>query len=352
MKYRFYAILTLLVLFLLASCGRHRGRFILRGTVQDSTDTILVVGFDQRFDRVDTIACNDGEFKWVFRPDTVTTLILVLPDGRRHPVFAEKGVESTITVPSDTGLFNVSGGYCNDSYQRFYLASVHDSAASQTFARIDSFITRDPFSEVTPYIICSEMVQRYHADESVISKMIGRMSGNMQDAPYLTTLKAEFTGSISNSAFISNMDMKDSTGVTVDFQDIATTTDYILTCIWTSWAGNGWREARKGMDSLRIKYEDRHLIIADISVDVNYELWKNTISKDTLAWTSYVDTKGWESKMIKTCKIMKMPVYVLFSGSRRVITVSQSLDDIERDLVRVIPAKEEPKSKTPKKKQK
>ena len=351
MKYRFYAILTLLVLLLSASCGR-KGRFVLRGTVNDSTDTVLVVGFDQRFDRVDTIVCAEGEFKWTFRPDTVTTLVLVLPDGRRHPVFAEKGVESTIVIPADTGLFSVSGGYCNDSYQRFYMASIHDSAASQTFARIDSFITRDPFSEVTPYLICSEMVQRYHADETVITAMIGRMSGNMQDAPFLTTLKSEFSGKITNSAFINSVDMKDTAGVFMDFQDIAKSTEFQLTCIWASWAGNGWREARKGLDSLRLKYEGRNLIITDISVDVNFDAWKDSVSKDSLAWTSYIDHKGWESRIIKTCKIKRLPVYVLFSGSRRAIIVTTSLDEIEEELIRVLPARKEPESKTVKKKKK
>ena len=77
---------------------------MLHGTVQDDTDSILVVGLDSRFERVDTIVCSEGRFKWSIHPDTVTTLILVLPDGRRHPVFAEKDVESTITIPSDTAV--------------------------------------------------------------------------------------------------------------------------------------------------------------------------------------------------------------------------------------------------------
>ena len=97
MKTRFSAIIASLLLFLaVSSCGRQKGMFVLQGTVHDDTDSILVVGLDNRFPYVDTISCRDGLFKWSFRPDTVTTLILILPDGRQYPVFAEKDVRSEI----------------------------------------------------------------------------------------------------------------------------------------------------------------------------------------------------------------------------------------------------------------
>ena len=337
MKSRFYAILTLLVLFLSVSCGRHKGEFVLQGTVNDDTDTILVIGLDSRFESIDTIVSVDGQFKWSLRPDTVTTLILVFPDGRRHPVFAEKDVNSTIYIPSDTGLFSVSGGPCNEAYQSFYMASVHDTASSQTFARIDSFITRDPFSEVTPYIIYSEMVQRYHAGEDEITAKIERMSGNMQDAPYLASLKTEFKGKLSNNVFISAWELRDSTGKISQISNIGTSNDHILTCVWASWDGSRWADARKSMDSLRLKYEGRNLVIMDVAIDVNVNEWKRAITTDTLEWTSYVDPRGWESRVIKGCGITRIPVYVLLSGTKRVVKVSTSLDDMDKELKKVLP---------------
>ena len=107
---RLFPAITTLILLLFASCNRNKGMFILHGTVEDGTDSILVVGLDNRFQKADTIICRNGQFTWKFRPDTVTTLILFLPDGRHHPVFAEKNVESFMTIPADTALFSVSGG--------------------------------------------------------------------------------------------------------------------------------------------------------------------------------------------------------------------------------------------------
>lgn len=338
MKRRFLQILTLLILFLPVSCRRDQGMYILHGTVQDGTDTILVMGLDSRFEDVDTIFCNNGQFKWTFRPDTVTTLILVLPDGRRHPVFAEKDVESSIVIPADTGLFQVSGGYCNDSYQSFYLASLRDSSMDQTAARIDSFITRDPFSEVAPYLIYDQMVQRYHADQTALNKLIGRMSGNMQDAPFLTSLKAEFKPSLSYNVYISNLTIRDSADVKSDMANIANGAgNHLLVCVWASWMGQKALDARKAMEPILKKYEKRRLSVIDISVDVNKERWKEAISKDTLSWTSYIDIDGLQSRLISAPSVEELPVYLIFTGTKRIHTRTTSLSVVDKELDEALP---------------
>lgn len=331
MKRRFYAIIALSLL-LFASCGRNKDMFRLHGTVPAGTDTILVVGLDSRFENKDTIFAQNGQFTWKFRPDTVTTLILVLPDGRYHPVFAEKGVESYITVPADSGLFNVSGGYCNDSYQSFYLASLSDSTKAQAIARIDSFITRDPFSEVTPYLIYDRMVLKYHAKETEIEALIKRMSGNMQDAPYLVSLKAEFSKALSGNVYLENYSVWDSLGYKHLFTDIGGFSDHLLVCVWASWMGNEGFKARDTLEYLKKKYNDRYFSVTDISIDVNSDMWKEAIKGDTVSWTSYNDPAGWESKIIKTPQLQTAPAFVLFTGSKRIAFKTTSITELDREL--------------------
>ena len=343
MKSRLYAIFTLFVLFLSVSCGRHKGEFVLRGTVQEGIDTILVTGFDSRFENIDTIFCNEGQFKWSFRPDTVTTLILVLPDGRHHPVFAEKDVQSSIIIPADTGVISISGGYCNDSYQQFFLNSLNDTTIEQAVAHIDSFITGNPFSEVTPYLVYEQLVQKYHADESTITKEINRVSGNMQDAPFFIALKSEFIGEITNNTYLSSLSVDDSLGNSFQFTNIGGSSNHVLTCVWATWTGDEGFKARREMDSLKVKYSDRQLYVTDVSVDVNVDRWKKAIEKDTLDWFSYIDNKGLESKIIQTCKITHLPVYVLFSGSKRVVYVTSSISDMDKEIDKTLPPKENPK---------
>ena len=318
-----------------ASCGK-KGMFILHGTVQGDIDSILVVGLDSRFDRVDTIFCNNGQFKWSFRPDTVTTLILILPDGRHHPVFAQKDLESAIIIPSDSGLFSVSGGQYNDSYQSFYLASLNDSTLEQTVNRIDSFIIRDPFSEVTPYLIYDRMVLKNHAEQQAVTAIINKMSGNMQDAPYLTSLKAEFKDGLPGNVYLTPT-LRDSAGYRIQFAQSSGNKNDLLLCIWASWNGTEGLNARKSLGSLLEKYSERSLNVADISIDVNAERWKETISKDTLSWFSYIDTNGWQSRIIQSTNVTSIPVYILLNSAKKVMYVTDSYNDIDKELNRALP---------------
>lgn len=325
------------LLILYVSCGRSKGMFVLQGTVQDDTDSILVVGMDSRFTDVDTIFCTDGQFRWSFRPDTVTTLILLLPDGRRFPVFAQKDVQSTIVIPDKTGLFNISGGYCNDSYQAFYLASVHDTLMEQTAARIDSFITKDPFSEVTPYLIYDCMVRKYHAGEKDIEALIKRMSGNMQDAPYLVSLKSEFSKDIQTNTYLDSYSVKDSAGFSYRLIDTGGTMNHMLVCIWASWMGDEGLKARDTLSYFLKKYAGRSLDVTDISIDVNPQLWKETIRKDTVSWFSYIDPAGWESNILKKTYIRSVPAFILLTGPKRVIYKTYSIKDMDQELSSVLP---------------
>lgn len=347
MKRLFYAILALF-LFLFASCGRNKNMFILHGTVLDGTDSILVVGLDNRFEDVDTIFCPNGQFTWKFRPDTVTTLILVLPDGRYHPVFAEKGVESFITIPADSALFDVTGGYCNDSYQSFYLASQNDYSMEKTSARIDSFITFDPFSEVTPYLIYDIMVRKHHADEKSIADLIRRMSGNMQDAPYLVSLKSEFEKDITNNLYLDSYAVWDSTDQKRQFIDIGGTSNYLLVCVWASWMGNAGINARDTLQYFLTKYTDRNFNVADISIDVNPDRWKEAIVNDTVRWLSYIDPSGWESRIVKNANLQTAPAFVFFSSAKRIIYKSTSISELDREINRTLPkpTKKEDKKKS------
>lgn len=326
------------------SCNRNKGMFVLHGTVQDGTDSILVIGLDSRFDRVDTLFCSNGGFRWSFRPDTVTTLILLLPDGRHYPVFAEKDVESFITVPSDTGLLNVTGGPCNESFGAFYLSALNDTSMLQTAARIDSFITRDPFSEVTPYLIYEYMVRRYHAREDDLEPLIKRMSGNMQDAPFLTALKMEFNKTLASNNYIDNYQVLDSAGYKYQFLDVGGKSNHLLVCVWASWMGQEGLKARDTLQYLFDKYRLRYFNVADVSIDVNPERWKAAISRDTVSWISYNDPTGWESKFIKSTDLQSAPAFILFTGAKRIIYKTTSLRAIDIELDRVLsknPIKEE-----------
>lgn len=333
---RLFPVIVTLVLLLSVSCGRNKDMFILHGTVQDGSDSILVVGLDNRFEDADTIFCPNGQFTWKFRPDTVTTLVLILPDGRHFPVFAEKNVESFITIPSDTALFSLSGGPCNDAYQSFYLASTADSTLEQAVARIDSFITADPFSEVTPYLIYDRLVLSFHAPESTIEPLIIRMSGNMQDAPYIVSLKNEFNRDIPGNVYMDNVFVKDTLGSRHEFLQIGGASNHLLVFVWASWMDESVMELRDTLGYFLEKYSDRFFNVTDVSIDVNRDSWKNAVASDTVRWISYNDPNGWESRLVRASNLQTLPAFLLFTGTKRVIFKTTSIIDLDIELEKTL----------------
>lgn len=326
----------------LVSCNRQKDVFVLDGTLQDgSSDSILVFGFDSRFERTDTIRCSEGRFQWSFRPDTVTTLILALPDGRQFPVFAEKNVTSQIFIPSDSGRFVLKGGACNDAFQSFYMAAECDTTLEMITARVDSFIVRDPFSEVTPYILYEYVIKRYHGKAADINALTGKMSGNMQDTPFLTALKSELRDDISDT-YMSTLSLRDSAGNNVKFTSLESKT--ILCCLWGSWDLERGLEARKTLKGFAEKYADRKLMVTDISIDMNFDRWKRAISGDTLDWKSYIDLDGWESRIVKSASAKELPVYIIFSDVKRLTYKTTSTEELDIQLDRTLTKPIIPKS--------
>lgn len=335
-------IAVLSALLLLTGC-KNKVRFTLNGTFENgSNDSILVIGLDERFDRVDTIRPVDGEFTWSFRPDTATTLILLLPDGREQPVFADRGIEADLFVPeADSVVPIVTGSPENEAFHDFAVRSLHDDSFEQTSARIDSFITKDPFSEVTPYLIYAYALKRWHADSQDVMKLVEKMSGVMQDAPFLANLMPELkTEDGRVSRYLEQMDVYDTTGYKSDFATFGNMNDYTLVCLWASWDGEKGLEARRDMDTLIDLFHGRHLAMADISIDYNVDRWKDAVRSDTLSWLSLIDFKGWNSKLLKMAPGIELPAYILLTDTKRLSFKARTIKEVIIQLEKTLPLRD------------
>ena len=331
---RFPVLLLLALVMTAVSCHKDDGRFILNGfyTPKGSVQTdsmILVTGIDSRFDRTDTIFPADGSFTWSFIPDTVTPLILIFPNGITQAVFADKGLTSRITIP-DSGSIVIGGGNYNDAYQSFK-EKVHDGITRiQITEMIDSFIKADPFSEVTPMLLYEYMIRKYHADRKDLEPLIKKMSGNMQDCPFIMNLKTKFGTESTGNNYITPTNLVDTLLLSKPFSDIAKN-QHLLVCVWASWDERS-NEARKELTRLKELYTDRNFTIADISIDTNIRRWKAAVSNDTLDWVSYCDPEGWNSRIIQDGQVQELPVYILFSGLKRIILKTADLTEMDLTL--------------------
>ncbi len=335
---KFTPVLAAALLSLLSCNRQEKDAFVLQGSIEEGgNDSILVIGLDSRFDRSDFIHCTDGQFSWSFVPDTVTPLLLIMPDGQQFPVFAEKAVTATFTMPSDGSTAVISGGHYNDIIQVFREQALSDTSALQTIARIDSIILDDPFSECAPYLVCEYMVRKWHCSQNTIRNTTSKMSGITQDSPLLVSLRSRFIENEPSSIYLSDVSLTDSTGEKHKLQDMSSQS-YMLVCVWASWH-EGSVKARRDMSRLADACKDFNLAYADISVDVQRNRWIDCLRQDSLQWPSYNENGGWNSKIVNSTYISEFPTYILFSSLKKVILRSSSLDDIMDCIEKNVPKK-------------
>ncbi len=347
-----HSVITVLSALLLLCGCRNRDLFTLDGTiVNGSVDSILVFGLDSRFAHVDTIRPQDGKFRWSFRPDTATTLILLLPDGLEYPVFANRGLELDMLVAdtSESILPLVTGSTDNELYYDFAISALNDSSFEQTAARIDSFITRDPFSEVAPYLIYAYALKRWHAGKQDIMQLVEKMSGIMQDTPFLSYLMPELKEDDRKiSRYIDRMEIYDTTGYKRDLGTMGDKNNYTLICLWASWNGEKGLEARLDMDTLIGLFHGRRLALTDISIDASVERWKESVKLDTLPWFSYIDYDGWNSKLAKLAPDIELPVYIFLTETKRFSFKAQTIQEVIPLLDQKLPGRNKLTQRTPK----
>ena len=101
--------------------------------------------------------------------------------------------------------------------------------------------------------------------------------------------------------------------------------------------GKAGIEARDTLQYFQDKYRTRNFIVTDVSIDANADRWKEAIVKDTVNWISYNDPNGWESRMVRGTNLQTAPAFVLFTGVKRVVLKSKSIEELDRELDKTLP---------------
>lgn len=329
---RFRLISNILILCLLCfSCNKQKDLFVLSGEVYgQGRDSILVLGFDTRFEKTDTIRFENGTFSYTLTPDTILPLILYFSDGSQEMVFAEKGTSCHLQKLHPDSLCLVSGSPLNDNLTAFRISAKNDTCAKQIIARIDSFILNDPFSQISPYLIYDYLLRYDRGDKESIMDLLKKMSGTVQNNSFVADLKSTLIAEKNVPIYLPNIIVADSSTKKQTIDEL--TNDYnILLYIWASWDEKS-RNDRKRLSEIEERYRNKDLIIADVSIDTNIQRWKRAMEEDSIDWPQFIDINGWNSSFIRNFNIDKLPFYILLSGQKRILFSGDSLRPITEQL--------------------
>lgn len=76
--------------------------------------------------------------------------------------------------------------------------------------------------------------------------------------------------------------------------------------IWASWCGPCMREM-PNLVALHSEYADRGLGIIGISLDEDYNSWKQAIDQNGMTWLQLSDLRGWDTPIVEDYAINAIP---------------------------------------------
>lgn len=324
-----HGIITLLILLLL-SCGNEKQEniFTLEGNTGTPEGCLYIFGTDGRYEKRDSTVCDEnGFFRFTIPADTVTPLALITPDMRLVPVYAEPKLKAELL--RDTTMNNgwyVKGGAVqalHDSISRVLDACNSTNMLHET---IDSFILKNPISDVNVEIVRRYMTELPKTDHRAIRARTGNLGGIMKDHTFFAMLKEKTDNKVSNVEHRSFP----SFNYTTDSLELTQTEflkKYTLVTFWASW-DEGSCERIKALSGIQDSIESKSFALLNISFDHDSAAWRRFIEEDSIAGHNVIERKMFGSAIAKLFSIKSLPFTMLVSPYQRVLKYDIGMNGI------------------------
>ena len=350
--------ILILLLMLMFSCSKdlQENIFTIEGDTGTPNATVYLYGMDSRYDKADSIACDSiGYFRISIPADTITPLALITPDMRLVPVYAEPML--TARLQRDSTLksgWSVEGGKTqalHDSISRVLDACDKPNTLHE---KIDSFILQNPTSDVNIEIIRRYMTEFPQTDHKAIRSRTGNLSGMLQDHYFFVTLKERTDTKVSN---IEHRSFPSFSYTTADSAEVTESTyirKYTLVTFWASWDAAS-RERMRMLSDIQDSIDSKSFAILNISLDHDSAAWRDFIIQDSIPGDNVIDSKMFNSPLVKQFCIKSLPHTMLVSPYQRVISYDAGPEGLATridSLARRYDKEQERKEKERKKKEK
>lgn len=97
--------------------------------------------------------------------------------------------------------------------------------------------------------------------------------------------------------------------------------------IWASWCGPCMHEM-PNLVSLHTAYADRGLGIIGISLDKEYNRWKQAIDQNGMTWLQLSDLRGWDTAIVQDYAINAIPHTIVVDQQGSILQTGLRGDDL------------------------
>lgn len=287
---------------------------------------LLVYGIDGFFDRIDTLMPKGDEIKSEIMVDTLVETIILTPDGNEFPLFLEPGSKLKITGHSSSSLM-VSGSPANDmAYEFLYkLLEIPNSHAEEKRQLAIDYISQNPDNIASTYIIRTLVLEADSINWDLAAELDRLLSPSMRER----LLMARLTNRINNEAEnLPTFSMHDTEGKLVS--RFTYNGSWLLINFWASWDSKS-RSDNKLVYSDIYKNQSKKgkLKMLGISLDTDREEWIKAIEEDSIQWRQICGRRGWETDLIQSLHIERIPYNVLVNKRGRIIAQNVTEKEIE-----------------------
>ena len=298
-------------------------------------DTVLVVGLDRLFDRVDTLLVHDGRLDDTLSVDTLVAVRLIFGDGTEYPIYADR--RQHVSLRGQAGnlrRLEATGNADNDLQTAFgrSLDSLGDASVVAAQDLAERFIQAHPASLVCLYLLDTYFVQVPRPDYDRIARLIEPLRGDLKDRPYLTDLQEALEERKKQAVgrtipFFQTTDAEGNRVMRSQFKD-----QYLLVHLWASW-DEGSRAAN---DSLRALYrrqkKNKRFAMLGISLDTDSCRWQEAVGRDTLEWKQACDLKGWKTDIVQKLAVRTLPFWILVDKNGRILGTDLTMREVEEKI--------------------
>ncbi len=326
-------LFTFVLLCLLACKESNAPSYTLEGRYGNGNDTLLIFGTDSRHDCIDTLLTDkEGAFGYTLETDTIIPLVILLPDGKLHNIYAEPHTKAKMFADTlNNGTYKIAGGRTQFMHDSITARLDSIGEKSQIYKEIDKFIEEHPFSDINLQLLMKYFVEIEEPKSALIRERITNLGGTLQDNEHIIRLK-ELTdkarGNILHKAFpVFEIMLADSSKrVLANYHN-----KYLIVTFWASWDSASVERMRKFRD-LKATKDTAHLALLNISLDYDTVAWRKCLATDSVPGDNTCDTRMWNNKIAENFTISKLPFSILVNPYQRIEKFDMTNDEMEQSM--------------------
>lgn len=316
--------LYILSVFTLLSCSNSDDRFSISGEFKHlQQGEFYIYSPDGTLDHLDTIKLVNGAFDYQIPLDKKTTLRLLYPNFSEHVIFAEGGKE--VKIKGDARKLNeteITGTPENEEMTRFRVENLKNGK-KETAQAAENHIRKNPTSEVSNYLFEEYFLNNPDSDPARMEQLYRLLAQAQPENISLKRMQGKVNG-LSGTLIgkkIPSFDLPDLNGDTI--HSSAYKGKVTLISFWANWRNSGYiiYQTRK----LKREYGNK-LGLISYSLDINPQILKGNIKRDSITWPVYCDFKAWDNPLLQKLNVCDIPYHILIDTEQKIIARGRNLD--------------------------